>query len=64
MTITFAVSILLALLVFVAVVWVAFWIVGQMKLPDPIGKVAVIIIGILALVVLLSQLFPGMLPIR
>lgn len=51
------IALLISLLIIVAIVWVAFWIVDS-AFPEPIRMVAKIIIGILALLFLL-HLIPG-----
>ena len=63
MTITFLITALLAMCLLAAVVWFAIWLIGLGKFPEPIGRILTIIVVILALVALISYLFPGVLPI-
>lgn len=48
-------SLLITLLVICVVIWLAFWVIGQMGLPEPVGLVARVIVGIIALVLLLER---------
>lgn len=50
------IEILLTLLVFALVVYLAVWIVDIIGLPNPMNKIAKAIIGIIALLVLLQKL--------
>lgn len=64
MTITFLITVLIGLVVLVAVVMVALWLIGKMGLPEPLNKIVIIIVVLLALLVLLGFLFPGIIPLR
>lgn len=57
-----AVAFLVWLLILVLVVYVAFWIAGQMGLPQPARMILTAIIGLIALLYLLGRLgiFPGL----
>ncbi len=48
-------SLLITLLIFAVVAYVAFWIIGQIALPDPMGLILRIIVGVSLLLVLLSK---------
>lgn len=52
---------LVALLVFVLVVVLAYWIIGLMGLPEPTGKIVRIVVGALFLIYLLYAF--GVIPI-
>lgn len=56
------VSILVLLLVVAVIAFVAFWVIGQMGLPDPINLVARVIVGVILLLVLLGM-FTGHVPL-
>lgn len=47
---------LLALLCIAVVAVIAFYVVGQMKLPEPINRIVLLIVGAILLLVLLSML--------
>ncbi|MEY2873710.1 MAG: hypothetical protein RLZZ373_1081 [Pseudomonadota bacterium] len=47
--------ILFLLLILVVVGWIAFWVVGQMGVPEPINMVLRVIIGVILLLVLLGM---------
>lgn len=49
---------LIVTLVLLGLVWyLLFWIVGQMPLPEPFKTVATVILGLVAVLVLLSLIF-------
>lgn len=48
------VNILVSLLALGGIAWLAFWILGQLGLPEPIGTVARVVIGVVLLLVLLG----------
>ena len=48
-------SILLTILVIFLVAFIAFWLVDAMRVPDPINMVLKIVIGVIALVALLTK---------
>lgn len=50
------ISTLLMLLVFVAVVYIVFWLVDIVGLPDPLGWIAKAIVALVALIYLAQQL--------
>lgn len=51
-------STLIALLILLAVVGIAWWAIQQMSLPQPFRIIAVVVVAVLAIVVLLNYL-PG-----
>lgn len=53
------ISLLIGLLVLVLVVYIAFWIIGQMGLPQPARMIVTCIVGILALLWLLRYVGYG-----
>lgn len=55
MTAAAAVSILILILIIVAIAWAAFWIIDQMGLPGPMPMVAKVIVGLIALLFLLTR---------
>ena len=64
MTITFLVTILLLILALAAGVWFCFWLLGQSGMPDPMSRIIRILICVVAFVIFIAVLFPGVLPIR
>lgn len=50
---------LVALLVVLAVIAIAWWAIQQMNLPQPFRIIAVVVVAVLAIVVLLNYLPPG-----
>lgn len=48
-------ELLLAILVIALVAFIAFWIVDQMSIPNPINMIVKIIIGVIALFALLTK---------
>lgn len=48
------ITLLLGLLLVMLVVWAAFYIVGQMGLPQPIRTIVLVIVGVVCLVLLFS----------
>jgi len=48
-------SILISLLVFALIAYLAFWILGQIPMPQPIRVIVTAIIGIILLLALLSH---------
>jgi hypothetical protein len=53
------ISLLISLLVFVLVVYIAFYLIGMMGLPDPMQKIVVVIFALIFLLYLLQR-FGGM----
>ena len=51
---------LFVLLVVIAISFGLFWVVGQMKLPEPLALYARIIVGILSILLLLGLFIPGL----
>jgi hypothetical protein len=47
------INLLVYILIFGCVVWLAFWVIGQ-AFPQPIQMVAKIVVGVIALIVLLG----------
>lgn len=44
----------------VLVAYVAFWIVGQMKLPEPVNLIARVVVGIVALLLIAGLFVPAL----
>lgn len=55
-------SLLISLLVLALVVFVAFYVIGMMGIPDPMNLILRVIVGIIALVYLLNMVggIPGL----
>lgn len=51
------ISLLVTLVLLGLVFYLLYWLVGQMPLPEPFKTVATVIIGLVAVLVLLSLLF-------
>ncbi len=47
---------IITILIAVLVLFVAFWVIGEMALPSPINMVARVVVGIIGLIYLLSIL--------
>jgi hypothetical protein len=58
------VAILLWLLVFCVVVFVALWLVRQLPIDPPLQKIAVIVVIVIALLVLAWKFVPGFATMR
>lgn len=52
------ISALILLVVLVVIGYVAYWIITKF-FPEPIRNIALIVVGVLLLIVLLVQFFPG-----
>ena len=53
------VTFLIWLVVVVAVVWVAIWVIDQ-TLPEPVRMVAKVVVGLIALLFLVYRFLPGL----
>lgn len=53
------ISVLLWLLVFCLVVFIALWLVRQLPIDPPMQKIAVVVVIVVALIVLAYQFVPG-----
>ena len=53
------VSLLVNLVVWGIVLYVLWWALGKIGLPEPFGKVATVVLVLLSVVILLSLLFGG-----
>ena len=53
------VALLITVIVLGLVFYLLYWVVGQIPLPAPFHTVAVVLLGLLAVVVLLGLLFGG-----
>lgn len=53
------ISLLVTVLVLGLVFWLVYWIIGQIPMPQPFRVVALAIIGLIAVLLLLSLLFGG-----
>lgn len=49
--------ILIQLLILALVIWMVFWILGQLPIPEPAMTIAKVILGVLFLIVLLNMVF-------
>lgn len=56
MSIAGLIQILLTLLVLGLIVWLAFWVLSQFSLPEPIGKVIRIIVVVIAVLIVIALL--------
>lgn len=52
------IAVLIWLLVFALIVWIAFWILDQLPLPGPAGLIARVILGVIFLIILLTKFLP------
>lgn len=59
MTLSFLLSLLVTLVIAGLVFWLIWWFVGYVGLPEPFNKVARVLIGLFALIFLLSILIGG-----
>lgn len=50
------ISILIWLLILAVVVWVVYMIIGFMKIPEPIGTIICVIVGLIILLLLVQRL--------
>jgi hypothetical protein len=50
------INLLIGLLIFAIVVWLVYFILGYIPLPEPIKTIALVVIGIILLLVLLRML--------
>jgi len=53
------IGLLVTVIVLGLVFYVLWWLIGVIGLPEPFGKVATVIVALLAVVILLSLLFGG-----
>jgi hypothetical protein len=53
------ISLLVTLLIIVLVAGVAFWIIKAIGLPDPWGRIALVIVGVIVLIYLIGMLTGG-----
>ncbi len=53
------VSLLITIAIFALVVYVIFWIMGYLSVPEPIRKVVVVIVVLIAVVWILTNFMPG-----
>jgi len=52
------ISLLVTLLIIVLVAGVVFWIISLIPIPEPWGRIAQVIVGVIFLIVLLTYLLP------
>jgi hypothetical protein len=53
------VSLLITVAVFALVCYVIFWLIGYLGVPEPVRKVIVVVIVLIAVVWILSNFLPG-----
>lgn len=53
------ISLLITVAVFALVAYVIFWIIGYLGVPEPIRKVIVVIMVLIAVIWILSNFLPG-----
>jgi hypothetical protein len=52
------ISILIYLVVWGLILYVCWWAIGKIGLPEPFGKIAMVVLVVLTLLVLLNLLYP------
>lgn len=53
------ISLLITVAVFALVTYVIFWLIGYLGVPEPIRKVVVVVIVLLAVIWILTNFLPG-----
>ena len=53
------IGLLIWLVIIVAVIWIAFWIIDQ-AFPEPIRMVAKVVVGLIGLLILAYRFLPGL----
>ena len=53
------ISLLITAVVFALVIYVIFWLLGYLAVPEPIRKVVTVIVVLLAIIWLLNNFLPG-----
>ena len=53
------ISLLITVLVFALVCYVLFWIMGYLNVPEPIRKVATVVLVVIAVIWILTNFLPG-----
>jgi hypothetical protein len=51
------ISLLVTVIVLGLVFWLVWWVLGQIPLPEPFRTVAIVLLGLIAVLILLSLLF-------
>ncbi len=54
------ISLLVTVLLVGLILWLATWIIGQIPMPAPFKTVALVIVGVIGLLILLSMLLGGL----
>ena len=53
------ISLLITIAVFALVAYVIFWLIGYLGVPEPVRKVVVVVVVLIAVVWILSNFLPG-----
>lgn len=53
------ISLLITVVVFALICYILFWVMGYLSVPEPIRKVVVVVVVLIAVIWILSNFLPG-----